>query len=127
MRRSIRIELSRPGRLAPDASWQTIEGEIPDARAKPRIVCPVRRSHFRNEFMREYSHMQTSSSRGLTACLHPRTLDFGGRSDSGAREDEMDRRILDDLVALSKEQSEHARQTERRARELVERIAKGVS
>jgi hypothetical protein len=41
-------------------------------------------------------------------------------------EDKMDRKTLDDLVALAREQIEHARRTERLARERLARLEAGV-
>ena len=42
-------------------------------------------------------------------------------------EDEMDRRTLDDLIALAAEITEHARRTERRMAELVERARSAIA
>jgi regulator of sirC expression with transglutaminase-like and TPR domain len=42
------------------------------------------------------------------------------------QETEMERKILDDLIALAREQIEHARRTEQSARELLKRISQEV-
>jgi hypothetical protein len=58
--------------------------------------------------------------------IYARRYRGGAWTPDPGTEDKMDRKNLDDLVALAREQIEHARKTERLARERLARLEAGV-
>jgi hypothetical protein len=71
-------------------------------------------------------HRKSQEGRGCLTALFASAYSGGAWTPDTGTEDKMDRKNLDDLVALAREQIEHARRTERLARERLARLEAGV-